>query len=36
MAGEIFITGNTAIDAMGYTVKADQKFQNELLNRLDF
>ena len=36
VAGEIFITGNTAIDAMGYTVKADQKFQNELLNRLDF
>ena len=36
VAGEIFITGNTAIDAMGYTVKADRKFQNELLNRLDF
>ena len=36
VAGEIFITGNTAIDAMGYTVKADRKFQDELLNRLDF
>ncbi len=36
VAGEIFITGNTAIDAMGYTVKTDRKFQNELLNRLDF
>ena len=36
VAGEIFITGNTAIDAMCYTVKADRKFQNELLNRLDF
>ena len=36
VAGEVFITGNTAIDAMGYTVKADRKFQNELLNRLDF
>ena len=36
VAGEIFITGNTAIDAMAYTVKADRKFQNELLNRLDF
>ena len=36
VVGEIFITGNTAIDAMGYTVKTDRKFQNELLNRLDF
>ncbi|HIR09422.1 MAG TPA: UDP-N-acetylglucosamine 2-epimerase (non-hydrolyzing) [Candidatus Avoscillospira stercoripullorum] len=36
VAGEVFITGNTAIDAMGYTVKADRKFQDELLNRLDF
>ena len=36
VAGEVFITGNTAIDAMCYTVKADRKFQNELLNRLDF
>ena len=36
VAGEIFITGNTAIDAMGYTVKTDRKFQNELLNQLDF
>ena len=25
--GEIFITGNTAIDAMGYTVKKDRPFQ---------
>ena len=36
VAGEIFITGNSAIDAMCYTVKADRKFQDELLNRLDF
>ena len=34
--GEIFITGNTAIDAMGYTVKKDRPFQTALLNQLDF
>ena len=34
--GEIFITGNTAIDAMKYTVRKDYRFQTEELNRLDF
>ena len=34
--GEIFVTGNTAIDAMGYTVKEGRRFQTELLNDLDF
>ena len=36
IAGEIFITGNTAIDAMGYTVREDYKFITPLLNELDF
>ena len=36
IAGEIFITGNTAIDAMQYTVRKDYKFTTELLNHLDF
>ena len=36
VAGEIFITGNTAIDAMGYTVKEGRRFQTALLNDLDF
>lgn len=36
IAGEIFITGNTAIDAMRYTVRPDYVFSTELLNRLDF
>ena len=34
--GEIFITGNTAIDAMQYTVRKDYTFTTELLNHLDF
>ena len=34
--GEIFITGNTAIDAMQYTVKPDFVFPTALLNELDF
>ena len=34
--GEIFVTGNTAIDAMGYTVKEGRRFQTALLNDLDF
>ena len=34
--GEIFITGNTAIDAMQYTVRRDYTFTTELLNHLDF
>ena len=36
IAGEIFITGNTAIDAMRYTVQENRPFANALLNRLDF
>ena len=36
IAGEIFITGNTAIDAMQYTVRKDYRFTTELLNHLDF
>ena len=34
--GEIFVTGNTAIDAMQYTVRRDYAFTTELLNHLDF
>ena len=34
--GDIFITGNTAIDAMRYTVKDDFTFPTALLNKLDF
>ena len=34
--GEIFITGNTAIEAMQYTVRRDYTFTTELLNHLDF
>lgn len=36
IAGKIFITGNTAIDAMGYTVKDDYTFSTAELNDLDF
>ena len=36
IAGSIFITGNTAIDAMGYTVRDDYTFNTPLLNELDF
>ncbi len=36
IGGRIFITGNTAIDAMGYTVKEDYVFSDDTLNRLDF
>ena len=32
----IFITGNTVIDAMKTTVKEDYVFQTELLNKIDF
>lgn len=32
----IFITGNTVIDAMNYTVDVDYKFQNEYLNKIDY
>ncbi|MDO4846247.1 MAG: UDP-N-acetylglucosamine 2-epimerase (non-hydrolyzing) [Oscillospiraceae bacterium] len=34
--GEIFLTGNTAIDAMKYTVCDDYRFQTPELNTLDF
>ena len=36
VTGDIFITGNTAIDAMQTTVRPDFVFQNELLNQLDY
>ena len=36
VGGEIFITGNTVIDAMKTTVRRDFRFSTELLNRLDF
>ncbi len=32
----LFITGNTEIDAVGYTVKKDFKFPKELAEKLDF
>lgn len=34
--GEIFITGNTVIDAMKTTVREDYRFSTEILNELDF
>lgn len=36
ISGDIFITGNTAIDAMGYTVRKDFRFTEQLLNELNF
>jgi len=36
IAGKVFITGNTAIDAMGYTVRDDYHFATPVLNELDF
>ena len=36
IGGKIFITGNTAIDAMGYTVRKDFRFSTDILNQLDF
>ena len=36
IAGEIFVTGNTAIDAMRYTVREDYHFETALLNELDY
>jgi UDP-N-acetylglucosamine 2-epimerase (non-hydrolysing) len=33
---KIFITGNTVIDALQYTVKEDYIFENDLLNNIDF
>lgn len=32
----IYITGNTVIDALQYTVKEDYKFEEEILNNLDY
>ena len=32
---DIYITGNTVIDAMLHTVKEDYKFENEELNKID-
>ncbi len=32
----IFVTGNTVIDAFQYTVKDNYKFSNNILNKLDF
>jgi UDP-N-acetylglucosamine 2-epimerase (non-hydrolysing) len=34
--GEIFVTGNTVIDAMRYTVRDNFGFSTPLLNKLDF
>ena len=31
----IFVTGNTVIDALKYTVKDNYKFENDLLNNID-
>ena len=36
IGGKIFITGNTAIDAMRYTVQDGYHFNTEILNQLDF
>lgn len=36
IAGELFITGNTVIDAMAYTVREDYTFTTPLLNELDY
>ena len=33
---KIFVTGNTAVDAMKYTVTSDYKFDDEELNKVDF
>lgn len=32
----IFVTGNTVIDAMKYTIKEDYTFENEELNKIDY
>lgn len=32
----IFVTGNTAIDCIRYTLKNDYKFKNEQLNKIDY
>lgn len=33
---DIYVTGNTVIDALKYTVKADYEFEDEVLNNLDY
>lgn len=33
---KIFITGNTVIDALSYTIKKEYVFENQLLNNLDY
>lgn len=33
---KIFVTGNTVIDALSYTIKENYTFENELLNNLDW
>ena len=33
---KIFVTGNTVIDALSYTIKDDYNFENSLLNQLDY
>ena len=35
-AEKIFVTGNTVIDALHQTVKADFKFEDELLQKIDY
>ncbi len=35
-AEKIYITGNTVIDALQYVIKEDYKFENKLLNELDY
>jgi UDP-N-acetylglucosamine 2-epimerase (non-hydrolysing) len=36
VAGQVFITGNTVIDAMQYTVSDEFRFETPLLNELDY
>ena len=36
VTGDVFITGNTVIDAMKTTVSSDFVFENETLNKLDY
>jgi len=36
VAGEVFVTGNTVIDAIGTTVRPDYTFSTEALNVLDY
>lgn len=36
IAEGVFVTGNTVIDAMKYTVKKDKHFVDEILNTLDY